>query len=167
MSDKVTQSYEAARKKIQKFINAAAVQEIIYVRGTTEAINLVAQSYGRRNFKQGDEILISAMEHHSNIVPWQMIAEEKGLLLRVIPMNDRGELFLDKYEKMLNPKTAFVAVVHVSNALGTINPVREMIELARRRGVRVLVDGAQAVPHMRVDVKELDCDFYAFSGHKM
>jgi len=167
LSDKATQSFEAARRKIQRFINAASQKEIIYVRGTTEAINLVAQTYGRRNFRQGDEILISAMEHHSNIVPWQMLAEEKGLVLRVIPMNDRGELFLDKYESMFNERTRFVSVVHVSNALGTINPVRLMISIAHSHGVPVLIDGAQAVSHGRIDVRDLDCDFYAFSGHKM
>lgn len=167
LSDKATQSYEAARKKVQRFINAASHQEIICVRGTTEAINLVAQTYGRMNFKQGDEILISAMEHHSNIVPWQMIAEEKGLVLRVIPMNDRGELFVDKFETMLNDRTKFIAIVHVSNALGTVNPVKQMIAIAHQKGIPVLVDGAQAVPHMRVDVRDLDCDFYAFSGHKI
>ncbi|MBI1807020.1 MAG: cysteine desulfurase [Ignavibacteria bacterium] len=167
LSDKATQSYEAARKKIQRFINAASHKEIIFVRGTTEAINLVAQSYGRKYFHAGDEMIISAMEHHSNIVPWQMICEEKGLTLRVIPMNDKGELFIDKFETMLNPKTKFVAVVHVSNALGTINPVQQIIEIAHRRGVPVIVDGAQAVPHMKVDVRDLDCDFYAFSAHKM
>ncbi len=167
LSDKATQSYEAARKKVQKFINASSHQEIICVRGTTEGINLVAQSYGRKFFKRGDEILISAMEHHSNIVPWQMIAEEIGLLLRIIPMNDRGELFLDKFEKMLNLKTAFVSLVHVSNALGTVNPVREMVAMAHSMKIPVLIDGAQAIPHMPVDVRALDCDFYAFSGHKM
>jgi len=167
LSDKATQSYEAARKKVQRFINAASHQEIICVRGTTEGINLVAQTYGRMNFKPGDEILISAMEHHSNIVPWQMIAEEKGLVLRVIPMNDRGELFIDKFETMLNDRTKFIAIVHVSNALGTVNPVKQMIAIAHQHGIPVLVDGAQAVPHMRVDVRDLDCDFYAFSGHKI
>jgi cysteine desulfurase/selenocysteine lyase len=167
LSDKATQSYEAARRKIQLFINAASPQEIINVRGTTEAINLVAHSYGRKHFERGDEILISAMEHHSNIVPWQMIAEEKGLILRVIPMNDRGELFVDKYANMLNERTRFVALVHISNALGTINPVKEMIAMAHRVGAPVLIDGAQSVAHLRVDVRDLDADFYAFSGHKM
>ncbi len=167
LSEKATQSYEAARIKIQQFINAGSPGEVICVRGTTEGINLVASSYGRSRFRAGGEILISAMEHHSNIVPWQLIAEEKGMILRVIPMNDRGELFIDKYEKMFNERTMFVAVVHVSNVLGTINPVKDMIAIAHRNGVPVLVDGAQAVPHMRVDVRDLDCDFYAFSGHKM
>jgi cysteine desulfurase/selenocysteine lyase len=167
LSDKATQSYEAARVKVQKFINAASSKEIIFVRGTTEAINLVAQTYGRKNFVAGDEIMISAMEHHSDIVPWQMLAEEKGLGLRIIPMNDKGELFIDKYEKMINAKTKMIGIVHVSNALGTINPVKEMIAIAHRHGVPVLIDGAQAVPHMHVDVRDLDCDFFAFSAHKM
>jgi len=167
LSDKATQSYEAARVKTQKFLNAARPEEIINVRGTTEGINLVAQTYGRKNIGRGDEIIISAMEHHSNIVPWQMLCEEKGSILRVIPMNERGELLMDKYEKMLNERTKFVSVVHISNVLGTINPVKEMVELAHRRQIPVLLDGAQAVPHMKVDVRELDCDFYAFSAHKM
>ncbi len=167
LSELATQSYEAARIKIQKHINAAHPQEVIFVRGTTEAINLVAHSYGRYNFKAGDEIIISAMEHHSNIVPWQLLRDEKDIAIRIIPINDKGELFIDKYEKMFNERTKLVAVVHVSNVLGTINPVKEMIEIAHRNSVPVLVDGAQAVPHMRVDVQDLDCDFYAFSGHKM
>ena len=167
LSELATQSYEAARIKIQRHINAAHPQEVIFVRGTTEAINLVAHSYGRYNFKAGDEIIISAMEHHSNIVPWQLLRDEKDIAIRIIPINDKGELFIDKYEKMFNERTKLVAVVHVSNVLGTINPVKEMIEIAHRNSVPVLVDGAQAVPHMRVDVQNLDCDFYAFSGHKM
>ena len=167
LSELATQSYEAARIKIQKHINAAHPQEVIFVRGTTEAINLVAHSYGRYNFKAGDEIIISAMEHHSNIVPWQLLRDEKDIAIRIIPINDKGELFIDKYEKMFNERTKLVAVVHVSNVLGTINPVKEMIEIAHRNSVPVLVDGAQAVPHMLVDVQDLDCDFYAFSGHKM
>jgi len=167
LSELATQSYEAARIKIQRHINAAHPQEVIFVRGTTEAINLVAHSYGRYNFKAGDEIIISAMEHHSNIVPWQLLRDEKDIAIRIIPINDKGELFIDKYEKMFNERTKLVAVVHVSNVLGTINPVKEMIEIAHRNSVPVLVDGAQAVPHMLVDVQDLDCDFYAFSGHKM
>ena len=167
LSDKATQSYEAARVKIQHFINAEQTKEIIFVRGTTEAINLVASSYGRVHFGKDDEIIVSAMEHHSNLVPWQMISEMTGAVLRIIPMNDRGELFIDKFEKMLNPRTKFVAVVHVSNVLGTMNPVKEIIRLSHDHGVPVLIDGAQAVAHMRVDVRDLDCDFYAFSGHKM
>ncbi len=167
LSDKATQSYEAARMKIRDFINARDAKEIIFVRGTTEAVNLVASSFGRSRFRKDDEILVSAMEHHSNLVPWQMIAEETGAILRIIPMNDHGELFLDKFEKMLNPRTKFVAVVHVSNVLGTVNPIQQIIGLSHAAGVPVLVDGAQAVPHMRIDVRQLDCDFYAFSGHKM
>jgi cysteine desulfurase/selenocysteine lyase len=167
LSQRATAAYEAARDKAQKFLNAADRKEIIFVRGTTEAINLVAHSYGRTVLNLGDEILISSMEHHSNIVPWQMVCRERGAVLRVIPMNDNGELLLDEYEKLVGPRTRLVSVVHVSNALGTINPIREMVEIAHRRGVPVLVDGAQAVPHMPVDVQELGCDFYAFSGHKL
>ncbi|MDI6765853.1 MAG: cysteine desulfurase [Bacteroidota bacterium] len=167
LSELATQSYESARDKIQKHINAAHRQETIFVRGTTEAINLVAQSFTRYNCKEGDEIIISAMEHHSNIVPWQLVRDEKGILIRVIPINDNGELFIDKYEKMFNEKTKMVSIVHISNVLGTINPVKEMIEIAHRFGVPVLIDGAQTTPHMHVDVQDLDCDFYAFSGHKM
>ncbi|MBI4535718.1 MAG: cysteine desulfurase [Ignavibacteriae bacterium] len=167
LSERATRAYEAAREKLQKFINAASYEEVIFVRGTTEAINLVASSYGRTNVKRGDEVLISALEHHSNIVPWQMVCEEKGATLRVIPMNDKGELQLDQYEKQLTNRTKIVAITHVSNAIGTINPIKEMIAMARLRGIPVLVDGAQAVPHMKVDVQDLDCDFYAFSSHKM
>jgi cysteine desulfurase/selenocysteine lyase len=167
LSELATQSYEAARRNIHKHINSNSEKEIIFVRGTTEAINLVAQSYGRQNFKEGDEVIISAMEHHSNIVPWQMLRDEKGISLRVIPINDKGELFVDKYETMFNSKTKMVALVHISNVLGTINPVKEMISIAHRNGVPVLIDGAQAVPHSRIDVKDLDCDFCAFSAHKM
>jgi cysteine desulfurase/selenocysteine lyase len=167
LSDKATQSYEAGRVKIQNYINALHSHEIIFVRGTTEAINLVAQSYGRYNLKEGNEVIISAMEHHSNIVPWQMIRDEKGIVLRIIPINDKGELFIDKYEKMFNSNTKLVSVVHVSNVLGTINPVKKMIEIAHEHGIPVLVDGAQAVQHLKVDVQDLDCDFYVFSGHKM
>jgi cysteine desulfurase/selenocysteine lyase len=167
LSDKATQSYEAARVKIQRWINAAESAEIIFTRSTTEGINLVAQSYGRKNLTQGDEVILSAMEHHSNIVPWQMLRDEKGIILRVIPMNDRGELLLDEYEQMFTGRTKLVAITHISNALGTINPVKEMIAVARGHGIPVLVDGAQAVPHSRIDVRDLDCDFYAFSGHKM
>src|ERR1041385_4312054 len=167
LSEKATQAYEAARRKIQQFINAGSHQEIIFVRGTTEAINLVAHSYGRKNIGRGDEVVISAMEHHSNIVPWQIVCEEKGAKLRVIPMNDDGELLLDEYEKLLNEKTKIVALTHISNALGTINPIKEMIAIAHHKGIPVLIDGAQAVPHMNVNVRDLDCDFYAFSSHKM
>lgn len=167
LSEKATQSYEASRAKVRKFVNAASVQEVIFVRGTTEGINLVAGSYGRRNIRQGDEVLISAMEHHSNIVPWQVLCEEKGAKLRVIPMNDDGELLLDEYERLLGEKTRLVAIAHISNALGTVNPIKEMVAAAHRKGIPVLVDGAQAVPHRKVDVQDLDCDFYTFSSHKM
>ena len=167
LSERATREYEEARVKVKRFINAPDAHEIIYTRNTTEGINLVAQTYGRKNVREGDEILVSAMEHHSNIVPWQMLCEEKGAFLRVIPMNDAGELLLDEYEKMLNPRTKLVAVVQMSNALGTVNPVRQIVEIAHRQGVPVLVDGAQAVYHRPVDVQELDCDFYVFSGHKL
>jgi cysteine desulfurase/selenocysteine lyase len=167
LSQRATQAYEEVRLKAQHFIHAASPAEIIFVRGATEAINLVAQTYGRKHVQAGDTVLVSAMEHHSNIVPWQMLCEEKGAHLRVIPMNDRGELLLDEYEKLLTPETKLVAIAHVSNALGTINPIRQMIRTAHQHGIPVLVDGAQAVPHLQVDVQDLDCDFYAFSAHKM
>ncbi len=167
LSERGTEAYEQSRKKVQRFINAAESREVIFVRGTTEAINLVANSYGRQHIRAGDEIVISAMEHHSNIVPWQILCEQTGAVLRVVPISDAGEMLIDEYEKLLTPRTRLVAVVHVSNALRTINPVHEIIRLARRQGVPVLVDGAQAVPHLKVDVHELDCDFYAFSGHKV
>jgi cysteine desulfurase/selenocysteine lyase len=152
---------------VRHFLNAAADREIIFTRSVTEAINLVAHSYGRKYLQTGDEIIISAMEHHSNIVPWQILCEEKGAVLRVVPINDAGEFLLDAYEKLLNRKTKFVAVTHVSNALGSITPIRQIIEMAHRYEIPVLVDGAQAVPHFQVDVQELDCDFYGFSGHKL
>jgi cysteine desulfurase/selenocysteine lyase len=167
LSERATQAYEQVRAKVQKFVNAGGVREIIFVRGTTEGINLVASAYGRKNVGRGDEILISAMEHHSNIVPWQMLCEEKDALLKVIPMTDEGELVLEEYERMLSPRTKIVAVTHVSNALGTINPVKEMTAIAHRRGIPILVDGAQAVPHIRVDVRDVGADFYTFSSHKM
>jgi len=167
LSERATKAYEDARLAVQQFINAADPAEVIFVRGTTEAINLVAHSYGRTHVQAGDAVLISAMEHHSNIVPWQILCEERGARLRVVPMNGRGELLLDEYEKFLTPRTKLVAVSHVSNALGTVNPVRQIIAMAHEHGIPVLVDGAQAVPHLHVDVQELDCDFYAFSGHKM
>jgi cysteine desulfurase/selenocysteine lyase len=167
LSERATEAYERARAIAQRFLNAARPEEIIFVRGTTEAINLIAQTYGRRNLLAGDDVIITAMEHHSNIVPWQMLCEEKGARLRVVPINDRGELILEEYEKLLGPKTKLVALGHVSNALGTINPVRRIVELAHRQGIPVLVDGAQAAPRMKVDVRELDADFYAFSGHKI
>jgi cysteine desulfurase/selenocysteine lyase len=167
LSERATEDYEAARKTVQAFLNASHAHEIIFVRGTTEAINLVAQTFGRVHVGSGDEVLITGMEHHSNIVPWQMLCEEKGAKLRVAPINDKGELLLDEYASMLGPRTKLVAVTHVSNALGTVNPVREMVELAHARNIPVLLDGAQAVPHARVDVRDLDCDFYAFSAHKL
>jgi len=167
LSQKATTAYEGAREKVKRFINARDSRECIFVRGTTEGINLVMYSYGRKFIGAGDEIIISAMEHHANIVPWQMLCEEKGAHLRVIPMNDAGELLLDEYDGLLNERTKLVAVNHVSNALGTINPIKEMIAQAHKYGVPVLIDGAQAAPHMPVDVQDLDCDFYVFSGHKM
>ena len=167
LSEESTAAYEGARAKVQQFIHAAEQAEIIFVRSTTEAINLVAHSYGRANFQSGDEIILSAMEHHSNIVPWQFVCEATGARLRVIPMTDEGELVVEQYAKLLSPSTKFVALVHVSNSLGTINSVKEMIAMAHAEGVPVLVDGAQAAPHMPIDVQDLDCDFYATSGHKM
>jgi cysteine desulfurase/selenocysteine lyase len=167
LSEHATGEHERARRTVQKFINGAHASEIIFVRGTTEAINLVAQTYGRAHVGAGDEVLITAMEHHSNIVPWQMLCEEKGAKLRVAPINDKGELMLPEFEKLLGPRTRIVAVAHVSNALGTVNPLARIVELAHRRNIPVLVDGAQAVPHMKVDVQALDCDFYTFSSHKM
>jgi cysteine desulfurase/selenocysteine lyase len=167
LSQRSTAAYEETRAKAKKFLNARTKNELIFVRGATEGINLVASSWGRKNVKAGDEIVISAMEHHSNIVPWQMLCEETGARLRVIPMNDRGELLLEEYEKLLNPRTRMVAVAHVSNALGTINPVRQMVEMAHQAGALALLDGAQAAPHMKVDVVALDADFYTFSGHKV
>ncbi len=167
LSEESTAAYEGARAKVQQFIHAADQAEIIFVRSTTEAINLVAHSYGRANFQSGDEIILSAMEHHSNIVPWQLVCEATGARLRVIPMTDEGELVVEQYAKLLSPRTKFVALVHVSNSLGTINPVKEMIAMAHAEGVPVLVDGAQVAPHMPIDVQDLDCDFYAISGHKM
>jgi cysteine desulfurase / selenocysteine lyase len=167
LSERATEAYENVREAVRKFLNAASTKEIIFVRGTTEAINLVAQSYGRKNVGSGDEIVITAMEHHSNIVPWQLLCEEKGAKLRVAPINDHGELLLEEFEKLLNPKTKIVAIAHLSNALGTINPVREMIRMAHAHNIPVLVDGAQAAPRLQVDVQALDCDFYALSGHKL
>jgi len=167
LSQKATTAYEGAREKVKRFINARDSRECIFVRGTTEGINLVMHGYGRKFIGAGDEIIISAMEHHANIVPWQMLCEEKGAHLRVIPMNDAGELLLDAYDGLLNERTRLVSVNHVSNALGTINPIKEIIAQAHKYGVPVLIDGAQAAPHMPVDVQDLDCDFYVFSGHKM
>jgi cysteine desulfurase/selenocysteine lyase len=167
LSQQATQHYEEARAKVQRFLHAAEAREVLFTRGTTEAINLVAQTYGRQHVRAGDAVVITTMEHHSNIVPWQILCEEKGAVLRVAPISDAGELLLDELEKLLGPRTRFVSVVHVSNTLGTINPVRQVIALAHRRQIPVLIDGAQAVPHLPVDVQELDCDFYAFSGHKL
>ena len=167
LSDRATEAHEAARETVRGFLNAAHSREIIFVRGATEAINLVAQTYGRAHVGPGDEVVLSEMEHHSNIVPWQILCEEKGAWLRIVPMTDEGELRLDEYERLLSDRTRLVSVTHVSNALGTINPVAEMIRLAHARGIAVLLDGAQAVAHMLVDVRRLDCDFYVFSGHKV
>lgn len=167
LSELATYEYEKARGKIKLFLNATDSREIIFVRGATEGINLVAQSYGRKFIKAGDEIVISAMEHHSNIVPWQMLCEQVGAILRVIPMNDDGELLIDAYEKLLNKRTKFVSIVFLSNSLGTINPIKQIIKRAHEHGVPVLVDGAQSTSHFAVDVQDLDCDFYVFSGHKV
>ena len=167
LSERATRAYESAREATRRFLNARDEREIVFVRGATEGINLVAQTYGKQNLQQGDEIILSAMEHHANIVPWQMIAEEKGATIRVIPMDDRGVLDLDAYAKLLSPKTKLVAIVHLSNALGTLNPVEEIIHLAHEHGIPVLLDGAQAAPHLKVDVQALDCDFYVFSAHKL
>ena len=167
LAERATEAYEGARAKAQRFLNAEHVDEIVFVRGTTEAINLVAQTYGMKHVGEGDEVLITAMEHHSNIVPWQMLCEQTGARLRVAPINDDGELLLDEFERLIGPQTRLVAVTHVSNVLGTINPIRRIVELAHVRGARVLIDGAQAVPHLKVDVQALGCDFYVFSGHKM
>lgn len=167
LSQHATTAYEAAREKVKRFINAAAAKECIFVRGTTEGSNLVAYSYGRKFIGEGDEIVLSAMEHHSNIVPWQIVAEERGAKIRVIPMNERGELIIEEYEKLLNERTKIVAIAHVSNSLGTVNPIKEMIATAHKFGVPVLVDAAQSVPHFPVDVQDLDADFFVFSGHKM
>jgi cysteine desulfurase/selenocysteine lyase len=167
LSERATEEFEGARRTAQRFLNAASPHEIIFVRGTTEGINLVAHSYGRSHIGAGDEVLITGMEHHSNIVPWQMLCQEKGATLRAAPINDDGELIFEEFAKLLGPKTKLVGITHISNALGTVNPVRKIIELAHSRNVPVLVDGAQAVPHKSVDVQALDCDFYAFSGHKV
>lgn len=167
LSEQATLEFEGARAKIQKFINARTVQEIIFTRGTTEAINLVAQAYGRTVLTKGDEIVISHMEHHSNIVPWQMLAAQTGAVLKVVPINDRGEFMFDEYLKILSPRTKIVSVVYVSNSLGTVNPVKEIIKAAHARGAKVLIDAAQAVTHGPVDVQDLDCEFLAFSGHKL
>ncbi|MCK5580406.1 MAG: cysteine desulfurase [Candidatus Omnitrophica bacterium] len=167
LSEQATAEYEGAREKIRNFINASKASEIIFTKGTTDGINLVAHGYGRKFLKEGDEIIISEMEHHSNIVPWQLLCESIGCRLKVIPINDEGELMLDEFDKLLNPKTKFVSIVYVSNSLGTINPVKAIIEKAHARDVPVLVDAAQAVNNLPIDVRELDCDFLAFSGHKL
>jgi cysteine desulfurase/selenocysteine lyase len=167
LSQHATTAYEAAREKVKRFINARESKECIFVRGTTEGINLIAYSYGKAFIREGDEIVISQMEHHSNILPWQIVAEDRGAKIRVIPINERGELVIDEYENLLNERTKIVAVSHVSNSLGTINPVKEMIETAHKFGVPVCVDAAQSVPHFPVDVQDLDADFFVFSGHKM
>ncbi|MCH8251283.1 MAG: cysteine desulfurase [Planctomycetes bacterium] len=167
LSVRATAAYEKVRAKVRDFIGADRVEEIVFLRSTTEAVNLVAQTYGHSVIQPGDEILISTLEHHSNIVPWQMLCEQTGAVLKVAPINDAGEIILEEYEKLLGPRTMLVAVTHVSNALGTITPIKEIIDIAHRSEVRVLVDGAQAVPHTPVDVRDLDCDFYAFSSHKL
>jgi cysteine desulfurase/selenocysteine lyase len=167
LSVKSTEAYEAARQKVQRFLNAAESREIVFVRGTTEAVNLVAQTFGRQRLAAGDEVLISALEHHSNIVPWQILCEQAGAVLKVAPIDDRGEVDLAAFERLLGPGTRLVSVAHVSNALGTVNPVKQMAAMAHERGVPIMIDGAQAVPHLAVDVRELDCDFYAFSAHKV
>lgn len=166
LSERATAEFESARKTVQSFLNARRPEEIVFVRGATEAINLVAQTYGRAHVAENDEVLITAMEHHSNIVPWQLLCEEKGAKLRVAPINERGELILEEFERLLSPRTKIVSVGHVSNALGTLNPVVTIVQLAHSRQIPVLVDGAQAVPRLPVDVQQMDCDFYAFSGHK-
>lgn len=167
LSERATKAYEEARKKIQQFIHAKSEREIIFTRGTTEAINLVAQSYGRAVLKPNDEILISTMEHHSNIVPWQLLCQQTGAILKVIPISDDGEILLDAYQQLLTDKTKIVAMTHISNSLGTINPIQQMIKSAHEKNAVVLIDGAQAAPHTEIDVQTLDCDFYAFSGHKL
>jgi len=167
LSQVATTAYEEAREKLRGFINSPKLEEVIFTKGTTESINIVASCFGRKSLNKGDEVIISAMEHHSNIVPWQMICDEREAVLKVIPINNNGELLMDEYKKLLSDKTKLVAVIHISNTLGTINPVKEIIDLAHQKGALVLLDGAQAVPHIKVDVQDLGCDFYAFSGHKM
>ena len=167
LSQNATDDFDGARLKVQRLLNAADDREIIFTSGTTDSINIVAQSYGRQNFGPGDEVIVSNMEHHSNIVPWQMLRDELGIVLRVVPIDESGELLLDEYERMLSPRTRLVSITHVSNALGTILPVKQITGMAHAQGVPVMLDGAQAVPHMPVDVQALDCDFYVFSGHKL
>ncbi|MCB1985969.1 MAG: cysteine desulfurase [Burkholderiales bacterium] len=167
LSEVATLEYEKARRKVQHFVNAREDREIVFTSGTTDSINLVMHGYGRKFIKAGDEIILTTLEHHSNIVPWQMLAQEKGAIIRVVPINDAGELDIDAYKKLFNERTRFVSLIHVSNALGTINPVKQLITYARQHDVPILIDGAQAAPHMTVDVQELDCDFYVFSAHKL
>ena len=167
LSQNATDDFDAARMKVQRLLNAADEREIVFTSGTTNSINMVAHSYGRQNFRPGDEVIVSNMEHHSNIVPWQMLRDELGIVLRVVPIDESGELLMDEYERMLSPRTKLVSITHVSNALGTILPVEQIIEMAHSQGVPVMLDGAQAVPHMAVDMQALDCDFYVFSGHKI
>ena len=167
LSQRATEDYDSGRSKARQFLNAASDEEIIFVKGTTDGINLVAHSYARQHLGEGDEIIISTMEHHSNIIPWQVLCQEKGAHLRVIPISDAGELLMDEYESLLSSRTKLVAITHVSNVLGTENPIKQIVEMAHSQGVPVLVDGAQATPHMPVDVQKLGCDFYVFSGHKI
>lgn len=167
LSQEATDAFEKSRRLVKEFINAPSEKECIFVRGTTEGINLVASTYGRKNLQKGDEVLISTMEHHSNIVPWQMVCEEKGAHLKVVPINEEGEMIMSEFDKLLTDKTKIVSINHISNALGTINPIREVIAKAHAKGIPVMIDGAQAIPHLKVDVQELDVDFYTFSGHKM
>ncbi len=167
LSAKATEIYESARRKIKDFINAKETSEIVFVRGTTEGINLVASSFGDTFLKMGDEVIISAMEHHSNIVPWQLLRDKKGVILKIIPVNDSGEIIFEEFERLITNRTKFVSVVHISNSLGTINPVKEIISIAHKYKIPVLLDGAQSAPHIKIDVRDLDCDFFAFSGHKV
>ncbi len=167
LAERATAAYETTRQSAQQFINAAEPEEVIFTRGTTEGINLIAASYGRTFIRKGDEIIISTLEHHSNIVPWQLFCEERGAILKVIPINDQGEILLDEYQKLLSSRTKLVSLVHVSNALGTINPVEEVIKLAHQRGAVVVIDGAQSAPYLDIDVQAMDCDFFVFSGHKI
>ena len=167
LSQNATEDYEGSRAKVKRLLNAADDHEIVFTRGTTDSLNIVAQSFGKQSLGPGDEVIVSNMEHHSNIVPWQMLREEKGVVLRVVPIDESGELLMDEYERMLSPRTKLVSITHVSNALGTILPVEQIIGMAHAQGVPVMLDGAQAVPHMAVDVQKLDCDFYVFSGHKL
>jgi len=167
LSQRATEAYEGAREKVRDFLNAAETREIVFLRGATEGINLVAQTYGRRFLGPGDEVVVTQVEHHSNIVPWQMLREEKGIVLKVAPVDDSGELDLEAFDRLLGPRTKLVSIAHVANALGSVMPVEEVIRLAKARGIAVLLDGCQAVPHMPVDVRGLDCDFYVFSGHKL